>query len=232
MLNIQHDIVSLLYSIKGRIETHLYKFDGVDAAQSKEALPEAHEALRKVYNQAQKALEATRRAAEIIRSKPDSNCAKTAVCLQTVWAKALTLLRDKYSTRQIDLIEHIPTDFPLLACRSEDMIEMFCCLIENALQAMSGKGCLIIRATLARNSQQQTQAAIVVADTGEGISADLLSNLFRPYVTTKRPGQGNGLGLCLVHGLARRNAGQVTIASFEGFGTAVTLTFPIVCLEE
>ena len=50
MINLQHDVVSLLYSIKGRIETHFCRFESVCVGQE-DALPDAHAALRKVYDQ-------------------------------------------------------------------------------------------------------------------------------------------------------------------------------------
>jgi PAS domain S-box-containing protein len=68
--------------------------------------------------------------------------------------------------------------------------------------------------------------ALTVADTGCGITAEVLPKVFEPFFTTKQPDKGTGLGLSQVYGLTRQSGGTVTIASEPGSGTAVTLYFP------
>jgi signal transduction histidine kinase len=69
-------------------------------------------------------------------------------------------------------------------------------------------------------------AMIWVSDNGTGMSADTLMHVFEPFFTTKQPGQGSGLGLSQVHGLAAQSGGEVQIASRPGEGTTVTLLLP------
>ena len=67
---------------------------------------------------------------------------------------------------------------------------------------------------------------IVVSDTGAGMSAEVASRAFEPFFTTKAPGQGAGLGLSQVHGMAHQLGGSVRIASQPGDGAAVTMMLP------
>src|SRR3954447_7269527 len=68
--------------------------------------------------------------------------------------------------------------------------------------------------------------AIRVADTGNGISPDVLPHVFEPFFTTKEVGKGTGLGLSQVYGFARQSGGTATISSTLGKGTVITLYLP------
>ncbi|HEX2941925.1 MAG TPA: response regulator, partial [Rhodopila sp.] len=67
---------------------------------------------------------------------------------------------------------------------------------------------------------------ISVADTGSGMTPDVLANAFDPFFTTKPLGQGTGLGLSMIYGFARQSGGHVKIESEVGRGTCVTMYLP------
>ena len=65
-----------------------------------------------------------------------------------------------------------------------------------------------------------------VADSGVGMSPDVLGHAFEPFFTTKEVGSGSGLGLAQAHGFAKASGGAVRIASTPGRGTLVSLFLP------
>ncbi len=67
---------------------------------------------------------------------------------------------------------------------------------------------------------------IDVADTGEGMSAEVAARAFDPFFTTKPIGQGTGLGLSMIYGFTRQSNGHVTIDTKLGRGTSVKLYLP------
>jgi PAS domain S-box-containing protein len=67
---------------------------------------------------------------------------------------------------------------------------------------------------------------ISVADTGSGMSPDVLARAFDPFFTTKPLGQGTGLGLSMIYGFAKQSNGHVVIESSPGAGTTVKLYLP------
>jgi two-component system NtrC family sensor kinase len=69
-------------------------------------------------------------------------------------------------------------------------------------------------------------AVITVADTGCGISSDILPHIFDPFFTTKEPGRGTGLGLAVVHGILDMLQGTIRVKSDPGKGTTFTVTLP------
>ncbi|MFW5837890.1 MAG: PAS domain S-box protein, partial [Desulfovibrionaceae bacterium] len=70
---------------------------------------------------------------------------------------------------------------------------------------------------------------IQVSDTGAGMSEDVVQRAFEPFFTTKAPGQGAGLGLSVVHGLAKDHGGSIRIDSAPGQGAAVSVYLPACC---
>jgi signal transduction histidine kinase len=68
--------------------------------------------------------------------------------------------------------------------------------------------------------------AIVVHDTGCGMSPEVLARAFDPFYTTKAPGQGTGLGLSQVYGFVSQSGGHISIDSQPGTGTTVSIHLP------
>ena len=67
---------------------------------------------------------------------------------------------------------------------------------------------------------------ISVADTGEGMSREMLAHACEPFYTTKAPGKGSGLGLAQVYGVAQQSGGGLRIKSAVGQGTTVEVYLP------
>ena len=69
---------------------------------------------------------------------------------------------------------------------------------------------------------------ISVRDQGCGIAADKLSKIFEPFYTTKRIGEGTGLGLSTAYGIVKQTGGYIFVDSAFGQGTEFTLIFPAI----
>jgi two-component system cell cycle sensor histidine kinase/response regulator CckA len=68
--------------------------------------------------------------------------------------------------------------------------------------------------------------AVRVIDAGCGIAPEKLTKIFEPFYTTKRPGEGTGLGLSTAYGIVKQTGGFIFVDSAPGQGTTFTLYFP------
>ena len=69
-------------------------------------------------------------------------------------------------------------------------------------------------------------SVLEVSDSGTGMDVEVLDQLFEPFFTTKCPGQGTGLGLAAVYGVARQLGGQVMVNSAPGIGSTLAVCVP------
>ena len=90
---------------------------------------------------------------------------------------------------------------------------------QNALQAMPGGGILTMAAR-----RVEDQIEIQVTDTGEGIAAGDLEQIFVPFYTTRN--EGTGLGLAITQRLIQRLGGELQVASEAGVGTTFNVCLP------
>ncbi|HJO92619.1 MAG TPA: PAS domain-containing protein, partial [Victivallales bacterium] len=73
---------------------------------------------------------------------------------------------------------------------------------------------------------------LCIKDNGCGISDENLRKIFTPFYTSKKVGEGSGLGLSVVHSIVTSHKGKITVDSKIGVGTAVNIYFPIIEFEK
>jgi signal transduction histidine kinase/ActR/RegA family two-component response regulator len=97
----------------------------------------------------------------------------------------------------------------------------------NARDAMPRGGQLVFEASQAAPPDgllaPGNYVRIAVADSGEGMSADVAARVFEPFFTTKGVGKGTGLGLSQVYGMAQQSGGAARVLSERGVGTTVEI---------
>ncbi len=106
-------------------------------------------------------------------------------------------------------------------------------LVVNARDAMPQGGTITLSATNAVLRGDETVerlsgefVALTVADTGIGITPEVLPKVFEPFFTTKSQDKGTGLGMSQAYGFARQSGGAIDVASEVGRGTTVTVFLP------
>lgn len=118
-------------------------------------------------------------------------------------------------TKGIQVLMDLDGALPVVQASATDMHEVFMNLINNAIDAMSGRdGKLAIRSRL-----EGGHIVVDVADTGQGIPSEVMARIFDPFFTTKPVGKGTGLGLSISYGIIKKLGGMLTLESTVGIGT-------------
>jgi two-component system NtrC family sensor kinase len=113
-------------------------------------------------------------------------------------------------------------DIATVVCSPSQVNQVFLNLITNAVQAMeAGRG----KITLTTRTDGGG-VAVEVADTGRGISPEVLPKIFDPFFSTKEVGKGTGLGLSVSYKIVEQHGGRIDVESQPGAGTRFTVWFP------
>jgi PAS domain S-box-containing protein len=116
--------------------------------------------------------------------------------------------------------------------------QMVANLSDNALHAMQGRGGALTISLKRRTVEPGERTAatplppgeyamLAVADTGHGMDQTVMERIFTPFFTTKRPGEGTGMGLSTVYGIARSLGGAVRVESELGQGSLFEVYLPL-----
>jgi signal transduction histidine kinase len=113
---------------------------------------------------------------------------------------------------------------PLLAVVNEQEIKQVVLnLVTNALDSLDRGGRVAIELGTIGDMAQ-----LVVSDTGCGMTADVMENIFEPFFTRKREGQGTGLGLSITYRIIEEHGGSIVPQSAgPGLGSTFTVTLPL-----
>nr|WP_321985934.1 ATP-binding protein [uncultured Lichenicoccus sp.] len=224
---IAHDFNNLLTVILGSLELLPDDLLGVGTEGSRAA----SEQVRRAVQAAESGAALTRQLLAFARREP---LAPVPVDLSVALPGLTSLLRPAIGEAiGIDLAVQ-PDLWPVTADAAQ-MESAVLNLSLNARDAMPGGGLLVIEAenvTLEPYQARQLDlepgdhVRLAVADTGQGMSPDVLARAFEPFFTTKPEGRGTGLGLAMVFGFARQSRGAVSIRSQAGQGTTVALYLP------
>jgi len=144
------------------------------------------------------------------------------VKLNELVQNGLYLLESRCAKAGIRVVRRLDPGVPDIAADAGQIQQVLVNLVVNAIQAMPEGGALTI--TTEHNGDA---VALIVEDTGIGMSADVLNKVFMPFFTTKAVGEGTGLGLSVVHGIVTAHGGSIEAESRPGQGARFRVLLPI-----
>ena len=171
---------------------------------------------------------ADRRAGEVIRrlramfKRGESN--RQLLDLNEVARDVLDFARSDLLTRHVQVTTRLAVDLPKVRGDSVQVQQVLLNLIVNGCEAMIGNDPNDRSLVIETGVVDPDTVSVSVLDNGSGIRADILDQLFEPFVTTKH--QGLGLGLTICRSIATAHGGQLWAGNNEDRGSAFRLLLP------
>jgi PAS domain S-box-containing protein len=151
-----------------------------------------------------------------------SDGGKGQVNLNAIIQEVLQLLKHKSRYEKILVREAMADNLPQMFGDAGALRQVFLNLLLNAIQAITAEGSIDVTTKCSANWLEAS-----VADTGSGIPAELMGQIWNPFFTTKKVGEGTGLGLALVYDIVKNHGGEIAVASTVGKGTEFIVRFPV-----
>ena len=144
----------------------------------------------------------------------------SSVRVHEIVERTLTLLSHLLEKNNIKIETHLNASDARIFADTKQIQQVLWNILLNAVQAIEKDGIISI-STL----KQGDNVHIVVKDSGAGISDEHLSNIFKPFYTTKHKGTGLGLPICKQ--IIEEHRGNIVIDTIVGAGTTVKITLPL-----
>ncbi|MGB2698045.1 MAG: ATP-binding protein [Candidatus Zixiibacteriota bacterium] len=146
--------------------------------------------------------------------------------LNLVVQDTLVFTKHQLDMAKVKLVLELADSLPPIMGSSNQLQQVCTNVILNALHAMPQGGELRI-VTGVEERESKKVALIEFTDTGYGINQENLRKIFEPFYTTKKPGEGTGLGLSVSYGIIRDHNGEILAKSEIGKGTTFRVLLPV-----
>ena len=222
---IAHDFNNILAAISGYTELAIFK---------QANMQKTRENLEQVLKASERARQLI---AQILTFSRQSEQELKPLELEPIVKESLKFLRASLpSTIRIDTEMTVGSSVVLADPGQMQQVLMNLCT--NASHAMYDRGgILTVRLEkVEMTAEDRTRPSVLapgrylrltVGDTGPGMPPEVLARIFEPYFTTKKPGEGTGLGLAVVHGIVKSHGGTIVTESEPGRGSRFHVFLPL-----
>jgi len=192
---------------------------------------------RHIVNAADRGAELVR---QILTFSRQSKRERKPIDLSVIIKDSLNLLRSILPAT-IDIRQKIASTYRIVLADSTQMRQVMLNFGTNAAHAMRENGGILDVSLEEVYLDEESileydeikpgfYLRLTVSDSGHGMSPEIRKRIFDPYFTTKKPGEGTGMGLAVIHGIVKSHGGDISVQSEKGKGTTFQIFLP--CLED
>ena len=139
--------------------------------------------------------------------------------LHEVLKETNNLVQHSISLSNVKFSLELKAEKDLLLCSPNQIKQVFVALLVNSSEAVPEDG----EIKLSTRNSDDAYIWVEISDNGSGIVPEDIPHIFEPFYTTKRHGDGIGLGLAIVHGIVKSHDGSIDVSSFPGKGTTMSI---------
>ena len=210
---VAHEVGTPLGIISGRAEQLLARVPEGENGDS------ARKSLRSIIAQVEKVSATIRQLLDFSRVRPIEG---TTITPTRMLEGAASLLEHRFRQAKVSLTVEAPASVPAISGDPGQLEQVLVNLLMNAVDACAPGGQVVARAA----ATDDGSVRITISDDGCGIPKEQLGAVLDPFFTTKKRGQGTGLGLTIAADITRNHGGSLVLESAVGRGTTVRVTLP------
>jgi signal transduction histidine kinase len=210
---VAHEIGNPLAAIRGLLD--LMQTGDLDPEEEKEFVG-------RIQREAERIHHTIRDLLDFSRNEPSQEGRiEASADLSEVVSDTVKLIDRQSRFRDIDVALTLDEGLPRVRGDHERLRQLLLNLLFNAADALGGKGRIEVRTWNGGGVVH-----LIVEDDGPGIDGAIVEQVFDPFVTTKAPGQGTGLGLAVCHTIVERLGGSIEAVNREQGGATFEVRLP------
>jgi signal transduction histidine kinase len=211
---VAHEVGTPLGIISGRAEQVMAKLPPGDAGEP------MRKSLSSILAQVDKVSSTIRQLLDFARVRPVE---ATIITPSQALGQATALLEHRFRQAKVTVSVDAPPSVPAVAADPGQLEQVLVNLLINACDACAAGGHVTARA----RANEGGRVSLEVVDDGAGIAPEHLPSVLDPFFTTKKRGQGTGLGLTIAADIVQNHGGTLEIKSAPGRGTTVRVLLPV-----
>ncbi len=134
------------------------------------------------------------------------------------------LVHHSISLSNVNFTLELKASEDLISCSPNQIKQIFVAILVNSSEAVPDDG----EIKLSTRNTNDHSIVVDISDNGSGIVPEDIPHIFEPFYTTKRHGDGVGLGLAIVHGIVKSHQGSIDVSSIPGKGTTMSIKIPLI----
>ncbi len=210
--SLAHEIKNPLSVIRMNVELLAEDFQEIET-------PEARRALGKIETVNKQCVRLENLLNDFLRFTRFNNLELKSGSLNDQVLQILEFYEPQAEAQGVEIKRYLEGDLPSIKMESQTLQAALVNLVKNALEAMPNGGQLTARTRITRKG-----VALDLIDTGCGMEAKTLLNMFKTFYTCKDG--GSGLGLPTAKKIIEAHGGVINVQSEVGYGTQFTIEFP------
>ncbi len=162
--------------------------------------------------------------ADLLEFARGQETARQPTALNATIEEVVRMVDPQFRRQRCDIELDLASDLPLVNIDVNKMKQVYLNLLMNSRQAINGRGTIRIQTRYLKDSGQ---VRLIFEDNGSGIPPGLIDRIFDPFFSTKKTGEGTGLGLSVSYGIIKEHGGDIQVESEPGQWTRFIIELPV-----